>query len=160
MYNDIVYRILFFLVQPYSEAVVRRCSVKQVFLKNSQNSQENTCARASFLNKVADVVCNFIKKETLAQVFSCGFCGSFKNTFFYGTPAEAASAYSFNSRQIDREISSVLIILKLSWSGEKKIFFSTYVHKYTFIIYKCASINQTSAIKLVTGEKQFCGSQY
>ena len=25
------------------EAVVRRCSVKKVFLKSSQNSQENTC---------------------------------------------------------------------------------------------------------------------
>ena len=27
-------------------------------------------------------VCNFIKKETLAQVFSCEFCKIFKNTFF------------------------------------------------------------------------------
>ena len=26
--------------------------------------------------------CNFIKKETLAQVFSCGFCKISKNTFF------------------------------------------------------------------------------
>ena len=26
--------------------------------------------------------CNFIKKETLAQVFSCGFCEISKNTFF------------------------------------------------------------------------------
>ena len=26
--------------------------------------------------------CNFIKKETLAQVFSCEFCEIFKNTFF------------------------------------------------------------------------------
>ena len=33
------------------EAVVQRCSVKKVFLKNSQNSQENTCARVSFLIK-------------------------------------------------------------------------------------------------------------
>ena len=28
--------------------VVQRCSVKKVFLEISQNSQENTCARASF----------------------------------------------------------------------------------------------------------------
>ena len=27
-------------------------------------------------------VCNFIKKETLEQVFSCEFCGIYKNTFF------------------------------------------------------------------------------
>ena len=31
-----------------SEAAVRRCSVKKVFLEISQNPQENTCARASF----------------------------------------------------------------------------------------------------------------
>ena len=36
-----------------SEAVAQRCSVKKVFLEISQNSQENTCARASFFNKVA-----------------------------------------------------------------------------------------------------------
>ena len=27
-------------------------------------------------------ICNFIKKETLAQVFSCEFCENSKNTFF------------------------------------------------------------------------------
>ena len=31
-----------------TEAVVQRCSVKKVFLKISQNSQENICARISF----------------------------------------------------------------------------------------------------------------
>ena len=35
-----------------TEAVVRKCSVKKVFLEISQNSQENTCARASFLIKL------------------------------------------------------------------------------------------------------------
>ena len=32
-----------------SEAVARRCSVKKVFLEISQNPQENTCARVSFV---------------------------------------------------------------------------------------------------------------
>ena len=32
-----------------SEAVAQRCSVKKVFLEISQKSQENTCARVSFL---------------------------------------------------------------------------------------------------------------
>ena len=36
--------------------------------------------------------CNFIKKETLVQVFSCEFCEISKNTFFYRTPLVAASA--------------------------------------------------------------------
>ena len=57
-----------------SEAVPRRCSIKKVFLKISQNSKENTCARVSFLKKS-------IKKETLAQVFSYKFCEITKNTF-------------------------------------------------------------------------------
>ena len=35
-----------------SEAVVRRCSVKKVFSKISQNSQENTCGRVSLLIKL------------------------------------------------------------------------------------------------------------
>ena len=34
------------------EVVARRCSVKRVFLKISQSSQENTCARVSFLIKL------------------------------------------------------------------------------------------------------------
>ena len=41
---------------------------KKVFLKVSQNSQENTCARISFLIKLQ--ACTFIKKETLAHMFS------------------------------------------------------------------------------------------
>ena len=42
-----------------TEAVVQRCSVKNVFLKISQNSQGNTCK------------------------FSCEFSEIFQNTFFY-----------------------------------------------------------------------------
>ena len=34
------------------EAAVQRCSVKKVFLEVSQNSQENICARVSFLMKL------------------------------------------------------------------------------------------------------------
>ena len=37
----------FFAFFPLS-AAVHRCSTKQVFLKNPQNSQENTCAGVSF----------------------------------------------------------------------------------------------------------------
>ena len=38
------------------EAAVRRCLTKYVFLKFSQNSQENTCAKFSFYNKAADLL--------------------------------------------------------------------------------------------------------
>ena len=63
-----------------TEAVVRRCFVKKVFLEILENSKENTCAR----------VFNFIKEETLAQVFFCEFCEISKNNFFYRTPQVAA----------------------------------------------------------------------
>ena len=42
-------------VDVIAEEVPRRCSVKKVLLKISQNSQENTCTRASFFSKVADL---------------------------------------------------------------------------------------------------------
>ena len=60
----------------------QRCSIKKGFLKISQKFTENTCARVSFLIKLKEPeACNFIQKETLAQVFSCEFCGISKNTF-------------------------------------------------------------------------------
>ena len=72
------------------EAVVQRCSVKEVFLEISQNSQENTSGRVSFLIKLRSKACNFIKKEALAEVFSCEFCEISKNTFLRKTALVAA----------------------------------------------------------------------
>ena len=42
-------------------------------------------------SRVLGQACKFIKKETLAQVFSYEFCEIFQNTFFYRTPPVAAS---------------------------------------------------------------------
>ena len=68
----------------YTEAATGGVPWKKVFLQISQNSQENTCARVSFLIKFEGLrpqVCNFIKNEALAQVYSCEFCEIFKNRF-------------------------------------------------------------------------------
>ena len=46
----------------------QRCSVKKGVLRN--------------FAKFTGAACNFIKKEILAQVFSCEFCEISKNTFF------------------------------------------------------------------------------
>ena len=67
-----------------TEAVAQRFSVKKVFIKISQNPQENTCARVSFLIKLQ--AWGLIKKEDLAQLFSCEFCEISKNTLFYRKP--------------------------------------------------------------------------
>ena len=57
--------------------------MKKGVLEISENSQEKTCTRVIFLNKVTGLqACNFIKKETHAQVLSCEFCEISKNTFF------------------------------------------------------------------------------
>ena len=48
----------------------RRYSIKKLFSKNLQYSQENTRAEVSFLIKI------------LTQVFSCEYCQIFKNTYF------------------------------------------------------------------------------
>ena len=78
-----------FYVSP--EAVVRRCSVKEVLLKMLQNSQENTCVRVCSLIKLQPKTWNVTKKEVLAQVFSFEFCEIFWNAYFYGTPVVTAS---------------------------------------------------------------------
>ena len=48
-------------------------------------------ATRGVLCKKVFLECNFIKKETLAQVFSCEFCEISKNTFLHRTPQVAAS---------------------------------------------------------------------
>ena len=88
------------------QAVAQRCSVKRLFLEISQNSQENICARVSFLIKLQAIGLRpaTLKKEALAQVFFCEFCEICKRSFFYKTPPVAASV-SF-SKHADLEIVS------------------------------------------------------
>ena len=67
-----------------------------VFLKISQNLQENACARVSFLIKLQGSACSLIKNETSGQVFSCEFCETFKNTFFHRTsPITPVNYFNF-----------------------------------------------------------------
>ena len=83
-----------FAQSPYhkkTETVVPRCSVKKVFIEISQNSQEDTCTRDTFLIKLPAQPATLLKKECLAQVFSCEFCEIYKKTLFYRTPPVSAS---------------------------------------------------------------------
>ena len=56
--------------------------IKMMVLKLSQNLHQSTCVGGSFLIKLQAQACNFIQKETLAQVFLCEFYEIFKNSFF------------------------------------------------------------------------------
>ena len=73
------------------EAAVQRCSVKTVFLESSQNSQENTCARVSFLIKLQVSGLQLYYKRDSGTDVSCEFCKIFKNTFSYRAPQVADS---------------------------------------------------------------------
>ena len=64
---------------------------KKGVLRNFTKFTGKHLCQSLFFNKA----CNFIKKEDLAQVFSCEFYEISKNTFFYRTPLAAASVQSF-----------------------------------------------------------------
>ena len=56
---------------------------KKGVLRNFTKFTVKYLCQSLFFNKVAvEVACNFTKKETLVQVFSCEFCKISKNTFF------------------------------------------------------------------------------
>ena len=58
------------------------CSVKKGVHRNFAKFTGKHLCQSLLFNKVAGGSCNFIKKETLTQVFSCEFCENSKNTFF------------------------------------------------------------------------------
>ena len=74
MIYDVVKWLKIFVDSFSKSRVAQRCFVKKVFLEILQAS-----------------ACNFIKKEALAQVFSCEFCEASNNTFFYRTPPVVGS---------------------------------------------------------------------
>ena len=75
---------------------------KKGVLRNFANFIGKHLCQSLFFNKITGLglqfilqayACNFIKKQTLAQVFSCEFCKISKNTFFHGTPLVAISVF-------------------------------------------------------------------
>ena len=85
----------------WSRSSHQRCSIKKGIL---ENSPEVTRKHLYWRD------CNFIKKVTLAQVFSCELCKSFKNTFFteylratvsVGRTSATQFSYRFTARKIE-----------------------------------------------------------
>ena len=93
-----------------SKAATRGVLQKKMFLDISQNSQENTCTKVSFLGTAF----NFIKRETLAQVFSWEFCEISKNTFFCRTPLD--DCFCFVLTQKCYFFSWFNSIVEITWS--------------------------------------------
>ena len=83
-----------YIEQNIAEAIAWRCSVKK--------------PQAS----------NFIKKDTLAQMFFCEFCEISKNTFYYRTPLVGASDIGFYSfKSCHWKIFYKIAVLNQSWTN-------------------------------------------
>ena len=78
-YFPLFYKIMFYNCR----SSLQRCSARKgVFRNFAKFKGKYTYARASFLIKLQTSAFNFIKKETLAKVFSCEFCEISNNTSF------------------------------------------------------------------------------
>ena len=67
----------------WTEAATQSCSIKEWFLPNfTKFTEKHLCQGLFFIIKLQDEACNFVIKESLAQVFSYEFCKISKNTFF------------------------------------------------------------------------------
>ena len=87
-----------------------------MLLEVPQNSQENTCARASFLIKLQ------ASGLTLAQVFSCEFCEISKSIFFYRTPPAVASDVWINLTFFNLDSIFENLLVFLSFFGMCKLY--------------------------------------
>ena len=86
--NTSFFRItdIFLKTDDPTEAARRGVLQKMVLLRVSQNSQENTCARVSFFNKVKHLrPSTLLKKKLRHRCFPVNFCEIFKNTFLQNT---------------------------------------------------------------------------
>ena len=111
-------------------------SRREVFCKNgvlkniAKFTGKHLCQRL-FFNKVAGLAWNFIKKESLAQVFSCEFCEIYNNTFLYRTTPVAASVNFYRWRFFSFCTSQEVTIIRVSLEP-----ISMYIHasSYTLLL--------------------------
>ena len=77
--------------------IIRYCFYHVMVSINCRSSRPKV-----FCGLLQAEACNFIKKETLAQVFSCEFCEISKNTLSYRTPPVAASVTALKLLKVER----------------------------------------------------------
>ena len=70
----------------WTEAVTRRCFIKKLFLEISQNSQEKTCTRLFFFNKIAGLrPLTLLKKRLWQRSFPVNFAKFLRTPFWQNT---------------------------------------------------------------------------
>ena len=96
-----------------ADTVAGGCSVKRMFLKISQNSKETTVPESLF-KQSCSLGLQFIKKESLAQVFFCEFCEFFIVPFVKNTSGGCSS--------LDVSTSVMQLLLKILQISQENIF--------------------------------------
>ena len=88
--------------------------------------QKQSCRAELFCKKA----CNFIKKETLAQVFSCECCEISKSTYFHRAPLAAASSMTkFNQEKQEKRTDKHPLSI-LHWKIRIYIKFKSKMHAH------------------------------
>ena len=112
-YRDTAFRIQVGIIL-YLKAATGGVLEEQMFLEILQYSRENTCGRVYFLIKLQSSACNFIKKETLAQVFSCEFCEISQNNFFtehFRTTVCISNRFSIVIKEVNQIRNSMVCVV-------------------------------------------------
>ena len=101
-----------------------RCSVGKGVVRNFTKFTGKHLCQSLYFNKVAGLrpeACNFIKIETLAQVFSCEFCEISNNTFFTEHVWATASVLYRLSTLLDPDHKTATVFLIFHYSLKKLI---------------------------------------
>ena len=120
------------------------CFSKQVFLKISQYSQENTFVGVS-LNKAANYQgCNFIKTRLQHWCFPVNIAKTFQNSFLYGAPPLTASEFAkslFTWFRIHKPCPKTGVTLQiLSHEARNKVLVKYLTSQYTYWFEDCEFI--------------------
>ena len=108
---------------PNSEAVVRRCSIKKVVLEISQNSQESTCARDSFLIKLQAWPSTLLKKSLWHRCFPVNYAKFLRTPFL-----QNSSGGCFCKLQVNEKNSlHTYSVMHFAFVFSEYIIFSEYI---------------------------------
>ena len=130
-----------------TEAVFWRCSVEKVFIEVSQNSQENTCARVSFLIKLQASLQLYEKKSLWHRCFPVNFAKFRRTSFFTECKISHICCCGFNSLKSFINFSLPNLLKSLFYY----LFFDFHFKSYIFNYQKVGKMATFS--KITTGAK-------
>ena len=98
----------------YKEAVSRRCSVKKVFLKISQNSKENTCHAISFVTQLQASGLQLYQKKLRDKYFPVSFEKFLRTLFLKNTTVGSIRLKTYQDTNCYKKESYAMDVPKLN----------------------------------------------